>query len=127
MITVFKYLKAIIWKRERDLFGVEPEEKIKVKSGSYKKTEVGLNKGQHTVAVGVTGRANVWPGDAGGPLDLEVFKQRGILSRVSPHVLLEERSCFSGLHTVPGMYTAGTQCLSSGLMMANHRAESRVK
>lgn len=38
LITVFKYLRGYHWE-ERDLFGVEPEEKIKTKGGSYKKTE----------------------------------------------------------------------------------------
>lgn len=55
---------------------MEPEEKIKAKSGSYKKTEAGLNKKQLSVAAGVIGWGNVWPGEAGVPPDLEVFKQR---------------------------------------------------
>lgn len=75
LITVFKYLKGYHLE-DRDLFGVEPEEKIKTKGGSYKKTDLELNKKKKSFAAGVIGQCNMGPWEVVSSPALKVFKQR---------------------------------------------------
>lgn len=55
----FQVLNRLSFGREIDLFGVEPEEKIKTKGRSYKKADVGLNKKKNSFAAGGIGQWNV--------------------------------------------------------------------
>lgn len=57
----FQILKRLSFGRERDLFGVEPEKKIKTKGGSCKKTDLGFNKKKKSFAAGIIGQSNMQP------------------------------------------------------------------
>lgn len=61
---------------ERDLSGVEPEEKIKTKGESCKKNRIRAHKEKKSFAPGAIGQCDVCPLEVVSSLALKVFKQR---------------------------------------------------